>query len=257
MNNDLKIYETNDYDMFKKLQGNRDERSAQKIKKSIRKIGYIVSPICVNEKMEVIDGQNRLMALKDLGLPVHYYVVEGVGLEEAIQMNIGRQNWKPIDYARGYALQGNVNYQRLLQLYEKSNHLSLGIISAILRGEISNGGGDAKAVNDGKIKISEKTEKIMSNRIDEINMIYDSIIKIEGSQRMAITAIAWILGVKGVNKERIYDIISNKYTLIDPVIIPKRFLENITQIYNKGLSKEKRIYFDAMYQEEFDNKRLK
>lgn len=63
------IKRTNNYDMFKRLEGNRfvDPKKVNKLKKSINEVGYISNPIIVNEKMEVIDGQHRLEALKELG----------------------------------------------------------------------------------------------------------------------------------------------------------------------------------------------
>ena len=60
------ILETTDYGMFKPLLGNRDRKSESKIIDSIQRVGYIISPLIVNEKMEVIDGQNRLAALESL-----------------------------------------------------------------------------------------------------------------------------------------------------------------------------------------------
>ena len=65
------IYITADYGKFKKLPGNRDVKGTQKIIDSIETVGYVLSPILVNENMEVIDGQNRLDALRALKLPVH------------------------------------------------------------------------------------------------------------------------------------------------------------------------------------------
>lgn len=47
---DLIIKSTNDYSMFKKLKGNRDLTSVNKIIQSVEDVGYIISPILVNEK---------------------------------------------------------------------------------------------------------------------------------------------------------------------------------------------------------------
>ena len=71
-----KIYITKDYSIFKKLTGNRSTELERitKICDSIREVGYITSPILVNENMEVIDGQGRLEAFKELGIPVEYII---------------------------------------------------------------------------------------------------------------------------------------------------------------------------------------
>lgn len=92
-----KVYTTTNYDIFNRLMGNRDTTSVKRIIESIQKIGYVDNPLIVNEKLEIIDGQNRLEAFRMLGYEVPFHIVEGIGIAEARQMNIGRGNWKPID----------------------------------------------------------------------------------------------------------------------------------------------------------------
>ena len=112
------VYTTKNYDIFKRLVGNRDipESRISKIVASIQEIGWIHNPIVVNEKMEVIDGQGRLTALQRLNMPVEYIIAEGAGSQECIYMNMNMVNWKQPDFIKSYAEQGNVNYQRLLSL---------------------------------------------------------------------------------------------------------------------------------------------
>ncbi len=45
----------------------------ENIKKSMQK-NFLISTIIVNENFEVIDGQHRLIASKDLGLPIYYFI---------------------------------------------------------------------------------------------------------------------------------------------------------------------------------------
>lgn len=87
------IYQTTDYSKFKRLKGNRDVKNAKKIVDSINDVGYVLSPILVNEKMEVIDGQNRLDALVKLDMPVVYMMQEGIGRKECQALNINQTNW--------------------------------------------------------------------------------------------------------------------------------------------------------------------
>lgn len=110
------ILETTDYDIFNTLLGNRDKKSESKIIDSIQRVGYVISPLIVNEKMEIIDGQNRLAALKALDMPVHYIVQPGLGIEACRQLNIGQTNWTMEDYVYSYAEMGNTSYQRLASL---------------------------------------------------------------------------------------------------------------------------------------------
>ena len=62
----VQVFETRDYDQFKKLNGNRNinESQVDGIVHSILEVGYQPVPILVNEFMEIIDGQHRLEAVK-------------------------------------------------------------------------------------------------------------------------------------------------------------------------------------------------
>lgn len=90
-----KVCITDNYGMFKRLEGNRDiaDSRCKKIIKSIQTNGYIHSPIIVNENMEVIDGQGRLKALETLGLPVEYIVFPGMSIKECIALNVYQTGW--------------------------------------------------------------------------------------------------------------------------------------------------------------------
>lgn len=252
MEYDLKIYITFNYEIFKKLEGNRDLRVVEKIKKSIKEVGYILSPICVNENMEVIDGQNRLQALKELGLPVYYYICKGIGIKEAIQLNLGRQNWRPIDYARAYALRGNENYKRLLDLMKLTTFISLGEMACLCRGIIAGSGIGSTIITNGSFECDQKRMLEVSCRIEELEELKEPIKCIEGYERTIITGISWLMDVEGIKKDRLKDVIAKKYPLLHPVMTPRRFLEDISDIYNKSLRKEDRLYFDAIYREQLD-----
>lgn len=116
------VYLEDDLSVFKALQGNRSvEKSRVKlIKSSIAKIGMIDAPIVCNEKMEVVDGQGRLEACKQLGIAVPYIVIHGIGISECRSMNINQKNWSTIDYIKSYADLGNDDYIRILDFYKNS-----------------------------------------------------------------------------------------------------------------------------------------
>ena len=74
------IHTTKDYDKFKITKGNRTMDIAHKDKlKESMKIDDILSlrPILIRENGEVIDGQHRLTAAKELGLEIHYMIADG------------------------------------------------------------------------------------------------------------------------------------------------------------------------------------
>ena len=108
------VYRSFDYEKFVDLRGNRDdaEKRAKKIVESINDVGFIINPIIVNKKYEIVDGQARTIALKSLGLPIYYIVDDDIGFKECIAMNSNQTNWKLMDYISGYSEVGNDDYVR-------------------------------------------------------------------------------------------------------------------------------------------------
>jgi len=94
---------TTDYDLFKPLNGNRmiDESLIRRLVNSFSK-RYLFSPILVNEYFEIVDGQHRYEAAKELNLPINYISVPGYGLHEIQILNSNTKNWTKLDYLDSY-----------------------------------------------------------------------------------------------------------------------------------------------------------
>ena len=115
--------ESSNYDEFSLLDCNRDlnRNHINKIKESITKNGYLKSnAIIVDKDKNIIDGQHRFVACKEMGLPI-YYEIEDNKPELIIDLNTTQRKWSMADYVNYYAKQGNVNYQRIKALREKCN----------------------------------------------------------------------------------------------------------------------------------------
>ena len=127
----MKIQSTQDYTLFKRISGNRVlskphiNRLLDAIKESPETITF--NPIIVNGKMEVIDGQHRLEAIKKLGLAVHYVRVDDIGLDTVQKLNSLAKGWSPMDFAKSFAETGNESYAIYIDFKEKFklNHETL------------------------------------------------------------------------------------------------------------------------------------
>lgn len=129
MDQDLKVqgtnnqYMTEDYGIFVTLKGNRgvSEKHVKHIIKQMTEQGNLIDkfPIVVNEYMELIDGQHRLAALKQLKWPVVYEIRDGLNIANVRTINTAHQNWSWLDFAKSYADLGNDNYVRFLNLYKE------------------------------------------------------------------------------------------------------------------------------------------
>lgn len=116
------VQESSDYEQFVFLETNREQSRGhiEALKTAYEEIGNLtrVQPILVNDRYEIIDGQHRFIACKELGLPIYFTQVPGLGVAEARSINILHRGWTADDFAKSYAASGDVNYQTYLQLRE-------------------------------------------------------------------------------------------------------------------------------------------
>jgi hypothetical protein len=116
----MEVLETQNYDKFKFIKDNRkvNKLHLRKLRDSIAK-QFLFSPIVVNEKLEIIDGQHRFTVCKEMGLPILYNIVKGYGFRETKTYNISNRNWSIEDFLNAYITQKNINYVRYAQLRKK------------------------------------------------------------------------------------------------------------------------------------------
>lgn len=155
--------QTTDYEKFKMLDYNRTLNRIQieKLKNSITKHGYLSSnPIIVDEDMNVIDGQHRYIACKEMGLPIVYEVVDDSN-NMIIDLNTTQKKWCLEDYVNYYATRyNNRNYLRLQKICKTTNQ-RVNTVMTLLRG--SQSGEIARTVKSGNLQLKEEDEiKIMS-----------------------------------------------------------------------------------------------
>ena len=124
------VYVTRNYQMFNFSKFNRNVFLSPEFLKQAE-LGF-VSPIIVNENMTVIDGQHRLSACQQLGLPVEYIIKEGLDEDDIVRMNTVQRPWKLINYIEAYANEGKEEYVKLLNLINtKDYYQSVAVIAQI------------------------------------------------------------------------------------------------------------------------------
>jgi hypothetical protein len=157
---------TDDYDDFKFLESNRptNKKHIESLMKSFTESPDTAKarPILVNEKLEVIDGQHRVEALKALGLPVYYIVERGLTIQDAQRLNSTQKNWTIMDFARSYALEGMQNYQLFLEWVEQYD-VPLSVLIIYAEGYVRNR--STYAFREGHLSIM-KNKKIVIRRLD-------------------------------------------------------------------------------------------
>lgn len=243
------LQNTKDYSIFKKLEGNRSvvNKRVNKIIASIQNVGYITSPLIVNEKMEVIDGQGRLEALEQLKMPVEYIIHPGIGINECIAMNINQGNWSLKDYIESYATRGNKSYQRLEQLIKEYPLANLDVIAtAALRINKITG----TMVKDGSLVLTEEQYDKAVERLNYAYEIFDLVDKtaVRGGILNLIQVILYCYDYEEMDLKRLKEQVTKNIYVCRPWNNIDTCFNEIEELYNRNISKK--VYFYTLYRQE-------
>lgn len=128
------IKSTTTYDKFVMLEQNRDiiPSHVKHLKKSFKTRNFMqYLPILVDENLNVIDGQHRLLAAKELGIPVYYMIVSELEHKDIITFNATSRRWNMGDYLKYWVHAGLPDYIVMKDFVEKYG-FNLNITIAIL-----------------------------------------------------------------------------------------------------------------------------
>ena len=125
------VFKTKDYDKFKLISENREPDHVNALVSSFKK-RLVPNAILCNEKLEIIDGQNRFLALKELGEPILYYCIDGLDIYDVASLNSYGKNWSNEDYVRMWAALGKDEYKKILDFCREFPDFSLANALTIL-----------------------------------------------------------------------------------------------------------------------------
>ena len=243
-------YQSDDYGIFKRLEGNRPVLNARinKIKVSVRKNGYIFNPIVVNEKYQIIDGQGRFEALKDLGVPIDFVVANGAGLEQCVALNASGSIWTMQDYIDSYCELGNENYIRLRELMEAFPTLTTQVKIIIITGlsAIPN-----DTIKRGTLVIPESVVPVAKANLNYAVKFAGTFSRVKGTKNHYYYAVVFARQLE-IDEKRLVSLIEK--SVLDPAPSLKFAMDNISDIYNKKLKPENRIYLHQSYEQSMCDK---
>lgn len=248
------VYRTENYEQFRRLIGNREvtDQRVHKIIKSINKVGYILSPITINERYEIIDGQGRLEALKTLGLPVDFVVAEGAGIDECIAMNIQQSNWKIEDFIHSYAEQGILEYQYLEQLVRKYKDRKIPL--TIIYRVADYGAGSNQRVKNGTFACDSRKFDEANTELSYMEAVADNINRVGGRKTEYYLAMDFMLRNKRINNAELVNKINKNSHKIISVGDVKAALVVLQEIYNTR--RQKKVFVESDFMEEKANQEV-
>lgn len=252
MDTSYKVLVTNDYDMFKRLEGNRSvtELRVKKISNSIKTVGYVMNPIIVNERFEVIDGQGRLEVLRRLELPVYYIVVNGIGRKECIAMNINQTNWSLYDYIQSYAEIEMEPYVYLLDVLNAfKKNFKLPVILNAITGKIDSA---SVAVRDGRFTCTKEEYEHGREILSWLTQFVPIISRVQGHTEFYYMALNFCYSDPEVDNKRLYDKMSALQASLIPVVTIQQAFDQIENIYNDHA--RTKVYIKTNYRKYLDSK---
>ena len=120
-----KVYETDNYSMFKKRQDNRplDEKNIIILMEGIRKVGQ-VQPISINQQGQIDDGQHRLEACKRLMIPVKYFLnTVTLNTQDLAELQSQQTKWSTASYAHAFSNNEDYTvYKEFCAAYPEFSH---------------------------------------------------------------------------------------------------------------------------------------
>lgn len=128
------IQKTKDYYIFRYINFNRpiNKRHVQQLKQMILKENLLhLHPVIVNDRMEMVDGQHRLCAAKELGVDI-YYIQDSVSYEHILNSNLYQKKLTLQDVVKFYAVKDKIpSYEKLYEYIEDlgiSSKAALGLL---------------------------------------------------------------------------------------------------------------------------------
>lgn len=124
---------TTEYDVFSFEATNRpiNRSLVEKLKHSIQQHNLLRSyPIVISSvdgRWVVRDGQHRLMAARELGIPIYYTFNDEMTHEDVTRTNSSRKDWTTRDYLSSYCAEGKLEYLKLRDFQGRYPWMSINV----------------------------------------------------------------------------------------------------------------------------------
>ena len=239
------VCQTMDYSLFKTLKGNRTINQAHlyRLTKSIGE-QYLLSPIVVNDRFEIIDGQHRFNAAKANNLPINYIVAPGYGLREVQVLNTNSSNWNSMDYLKAYCdmgLEPYIKFRDFMNRWPDFKFSSAYFIFAQTKFT------HITTVEKEVVSQSNKGGKVSVNAFTKGKLISGDSVKVEKSAKMLmdfkpfykdfsrsvfVNAMIGVFELKQYNHDRMLSKLKLQPNALVNCISVKQYRQLLTEIYN-------------------------
>jgi len=242
-------FRTDNYEKFKRLDGNRGVQlmRVKKVMDSVKANGYIYSPLIVNERYEVVDGQARLEAFKQLGIPVDYIMEKGLTVKDCVALNLYQTKWNLYDFINSFAELGNTSYQYLQNLIKRFPMFPVDTITAAC-GYASRAANTVKA---GEFECGPGTYSVAQQVLDWLKELRPYMDRAKGNTGYISYALIFAWKQPDIDANRLRDKFIRYYStsVVKPYVDVGGAVKAVAEVYNYKTAFE-RINLDLRYEED-------
>lgn len=248
------VYQTDDYDKFKFIDGNRPISHAKKIIESIKDIGVLWQPVLVNERFEIIDGQGRFFAMKTLKKPIIYIMQRGLSIKEVRYLNQNATIWVTKDYIHSYAVGNDAkesykNFEEVKKQFPEF-HENIIMKAASERGLSTDRGKVLKTGNYNGMNFDAMNRAI--KRLSKLREIANGIgeIKFKNNVYSAIIFCEYIAEVDAeFSIDQLADSLKKNLNLVDAARNMSIAIHNLNYVYNYKRTEKNRYNIIRKYED--------
>lgn len=222
------VHTTKDYFLFKTIDGNRNinRLHLKRLKESISN-NYLFTVIVVNENYEIIDGQHRFEAIKELELPLNYIKCPGYGLNEVQILNQNSKDWTADDFMSGYCDLGLSDY-KIYRSFKKKYKFGHHECMAMLRGMYTGNGDTYQMFVSGNFKITA-----LDQAFEQAEMIWQLKDYYDGFRRRSfVYAMLSLFKKDNFDFDEFLQKVKNQPTALVDCSTRHQYIALIEEIYN-------------------------
>lgn len=154
----MKIYETQNYEIFEMHFFNRDVRKTKLLEESMKEHGFIPAyPLHVvrgkDGKLKIKAGHHRFAAARNIGIPVYYVICEDSATIHDLEK--ATTQWSLQDYLSSWCRVGKQDYIEIRSYCERSG-IPLSLAASMFHGNQARAGNYAGAFKRGDFYIRER-----------------------------------------------------------------------------------------------------
>lgn len=233
------VLRTNDKDVFKHIKGNRptNELHFKRLKESIKGNDLHV-PILVNDNMEVLDGQHRLRAYRELDRSVDFIIGNGWGIKEVQRLNTNQKNWTMDDYMKTYCHLEHkeyIEYSDFKDQFPFTHDVSISLMVGVT----------------GKPRVDHyedfKNGRFTCKHLDDAYKIGNKILMVADThpeiyrRSNFIYAMIRAMKTEGYNHSHFMKMLKRYPTLLEAESTIPKYIYRIDKIYNKLIKNPKKV----------------